>query len=212
MSALTTSAISGLTTAEIAALATSQIAGLTSTQVGVLTTVQIGAISSAQIAALTTLAQAGLTTVDVVALKTTQIAGLTADQVGALSLAQRFRQNAQERAGSLGEYSLPLDKGIPVREVLTQIFTHRRAVTAKEFVMYFCYVAVFVAVVLQINQTEVRAPEEAAPRRRQPCLRVRVLRRYPGVAFSPPPPALPPALLPHRSASTAPTWRCTTRF
>lgn len=131
---------------------------------------------------------------------------------GALSLAQRFRQNAQERAGSLGEYSLPLDKGIPVREVLTQIFTHRRAVTAKEFLMYFCYVAVFVAVVLQINQTEVRAPEEAAPRRRQPYLRVRVLRRYPGVAFSPPPPALPPALLPHRSASTAPTWRCTTRF
>jgi hypothetical protein len=48
------------------------------------------------------------------------------------------------------------DAGVPVRELLVQVFHQKRDLAAWDFVIYFIYVAVFVAVLSQVNPTSVR--------------------------------------------------------
>lgn len=81
-------------------------------------------------------------------------------ELRAVTAARAAARRAAARAGASGEFFLELDKpataGVPVREMMTQIFMHQRSRAAKEFMLYFVYVLIFAAVVLQINPSSVR--------------------------------------------------------
>jgi hypothetical protein len=87
-------------------------------------------------------------------------------ELRAVTAARSAARRAAARAGASGEFFLELDKpataGVPVREMMTQIFMHQRSRAAKEFLLYFLYVLVFAAVVLQINPSSVRGAGERA--------------------------------------------------
>jgi Polycystin cation channel len=76
---------------------------------------------------------------------------------GALKAAARFKTNAKATSAapkaslkvSPGGNSPPL--GIPIRELLQQIYNYKRDQTIKDLVIYSLYVIVFVAVIYQIN-------------------------------------------------------------
>lgn len=83
-------------------------------------------------------------------------------ELRAVTAARSVARKAAEKAGGSGEHHLELGKpkteGIPVRELMTQVFLHKRARSFKEFFVYFIYVAIFVAVVAQINDSSVSRP------------------------------------------------------
>ena len=95
-----------------------------------------------------------------------QASALNANSMLGLAAASKFARKAGAKAGTFGDYFLELDKpasaGIPVREMMTQIFLYERARSVKEFFIYFIYVAIFVSVVAQINDSNVSQQETHA--------------------------------------------------
>lgn len=81
------------------------------------------------------------------------VPGLT---VGALLKAKDKLKKRVAQAQSY-EFATPLEApGIPVRELMTQVFVFERGRSAKEFFWYFVYVLIFVAVVFQLTNMNVR--------------------------------------------------------
>ena len=82
--------------------------------------------------------------------------------IGTINALNRFRQRAAQQ-GVRGKYYLKMapptgstapPPGIPVREILQQIFATKRDATTRDCVFYTLYVFVFVAVVYQINNSQ----------------------------------------------------------
>jgi len=79
-------------------------------------------------------------------------------QFTALQALRRATQRWLERKATHDEFELDMTTvpGIPVRELLTQVFTFERSRKLQEFAIYTFYVLCFVAVVMNINDSQVR--------------------------------------------------------
>jgi len=83
-------------------------------------------------------------------------AALLNEMSAASRIATKLRQKATTGASSEFATSMDSTPGIPVREMMTQVFVHERARSAKEFALYFLYVCIFSCCVWQITDTNVR--------------------------------------------------------